>query len=64
MTSPLLAEKTGLSSPTVNAALTYLVNLGILEEITGRQRGRVYAYQGYLDILSEGTESPPLRGTT
>jgi Fic family protein len=64
LTSPLLAERTGLSSPTVNAALAYLVNLGILEEITGRQRGRIYAYQGYLDILSEGTESPPLRGRT
>jgi Fic family protein len=30
----------------------------IVHEITGRQRGRVFAYQAYLDILNEGTTPP------
>ena len=32
--------------------------LGIVQEITGRQRNRAFAYQNYLKILSEGTEAP------
>jgi hypothetical protein len=31
-------------------------NLGILQEITGKQRDRLYAYGEYLAILNEGTE--------
>jgi Fic family protein len=60
MTSALVVKRTGLSTPTVNAALTDLARLGVTEEITGRQRGRVYAYKNYLSILSEGTEPPPM----
>ena len=33
-----------------------LVELGIAREITGRRRGRLFAYDGYLSILNEGTE--------
>jgi hypothetical protein len=32
-------------------------NLNIVREITGQRRNRVFAYQKYLDILSEGTEA-------
>ncbi len=32
---------------------------GILRETTGRQRGRLFAYGRYLDILSRGTEPLP-----
>lgn len=52
----LLSEKTGLTQPTVNAALVELSELGVVEEITGRQRGRVFRYTEYVRILSEGTE--------
>ncbi len=31
-------------------------NLGIVREITGRQRNRIYAYQTLLDILNEGAQ--------
>lgn len=51
-----LADKTGLSAPTVNATLADLVRLGLISEVTGRRRGRVYAYDRYLAILGEGTE--------
>ncbi len=54
LTANLAAEQSGLTMPTVNAALAQLQSLGLIEEITGRKRGRVFAYRGYIDILSEG----------
>ena len=53
------AKKIGLSFPTVTAAIGHLQKLGILKEITGRQRSRLFVYDAYLNILNEGTE--PLR---
>ena len=54
-----IADRTGLSAPTVAAALGRLDDLGIAGEITGRRRGKVYAYERYLAVLREGTEEPP-----
>ena len=45
-----------LTRPTVTAAIKSLGTLGIIEELTGRQRDRVFVYQDYLNILNEGTE--------
>lgn len=59
LTANQLVHQTGLSAPTVNAALADLERLGIVEEITGRKRGRVFSYRGYLAILSEGTDPLP-----
>jgi len=42
--------------PTTTKAISLLVDLGILEERSGRRRGRTYAYGPYLDRLSQGTE--------
>jgi Fic family protein len=56
VSSRRLVAELGLSKPTANAALAQLEQLGIVQEITGQQRSRVYAYQAYLSILSEGTE--------
>jgi Fic family protein len=53
------AASLGLSAPTVTGALKQLVKLGIVQETTGRQRGRIYAYQQYLKIVSAGTEPIP-----
>lgn len=50
-----LASLTGLSVPTVNTALEALEGLKIVKEVTGRRRGRLFSYQPYLKILSEGT---------
>lgn len=33
-----------------------LVNLGIVKELTGGRRNRVFAYDQYLALLNEGTE--------
>ncbi|WP_419164933.1 Fic family protein [Candidatus Palauibacter sp.] len=54
-----LAERTGLSGPTVAAALKLLQGLGFVSEVTGRQRGKIFAYDTYLGVLREGTEEPP-----
>ena len=56
---PHLARRTGLSGPAVAAALGLLEELGIVREITGRQRRRVFTYERYLAVLREGTEDPP-----
>ncbi len=45
-----------LSEPTINSALGNLEQLGIVKEITGKQRRRVYSYEAYLEILTKGTE--------
>jgi Fic family protein len=41
----------GLSVPTVNAAFARLGDAGILQEVTGRRRGRVFVYAAYLGLL-------------
>lgn len=46
---------TTLSGPPIYAALRRLEDAGILREITGRQRGRVYVYSEYLGLLNAGT---------
>lgn len=59
LTANLLVKQTGLSAATVNATLADLERLGVVEEVTGRRRGRVFGYTGYLAILGEGTEPLP-----
>jgi Fic family protein len=46
-----------LSHPTVMKALARLQTLEIVREITGRRRGRLFAYSRYMDILNRGTEA-------
>jgi Fic family protein len=55
-TAASLTAASGLTTPTVNAALTDLQTLGVVNEVTGRRRGRVFAYAAYLAILNEGSE--------
>jgi Fic family protein len=62
LTANRLVTRTGLTAPTVNAALADLERLGVVEEMTGRKRGRVFRYSGYLAILNEGTEPLPVSG--
>ncbi|WP_342629522.1 hypothetical protein AAC691_07290 [Nguyenibacter vanlangensis] len=59
LTATQLVHQTGLSAPTVNAALADLERFDIVEEVTGRKRGRVFSYRRYLAILSEGTDPLP-----
>ena len=54
--SAAIRQAEGPSSATVNKALEQLAGLGILKEITGGQRNRLFAYGRVLALLSEGTE--------
>ena len=56
---PATAKKIGISAPTVAKSLEHMRQLGILREITGRERHRLFVYESYLAILNEGTE--PIR---
>jgi Fic family protein len=51
---PRAAESTGLSRPTVTAALDRLTRLGITTEITGRARDRQFVYAQQLAVLDKG----------
>ena len=53
-----LVNKTGITPATVNKSLEHLVRLGIVQELTSRRRNRVFSYEGYLEIMNQGTELP------
>ena len=56
VSTKLLVKELGISAPAVRNALNNMVNLGILEEISGKQRNKVYVYRKYLNMLEEGAE--------
>jgi cell filamentation protein, protein adenylyltransferase len=48
-----LAKILTVSFPTASAALDQLSNVGIMREITGKERHRVFAYSQYMGLLNE-----------
>ncbi len=46
------SEVLGLTAPPTRKAIELLERLGVLREITGKQRDRVYAYHEYMQILT------------
>ena len=50
------SERTGLTFATTSKGMEQLMEQGILREITGKRRGRLFAYDKYLAILNEGNE--------
>ncbi|MBF0156367.1 MAG: Fic family protein [Magnetococcales bacterium] len=57
-TSGWLSQKTGLTPATVNKALERLEHLGIIRELTQKQRNRLFSYIRYVEILNAGTGPP------
>ena len=53
-----LCEDTGMAFPTASKSMQALMTLGIARELTGQRRNRVFVYDGYLNILNEGSEPP------
>ncbi|MCP4786573.1 MAG: Fic family protein [Fuerstiella sp.] len=49
----------GATKPTTGKAIDSLCQAGILREVTGKKRDRVYAYRSYLDVLAEDTDLIP-----
>ena len=57
MASPYwIQEKTQLSPATASACLCELEKLGIIKEVTGQKRNRLYSYVEYIRIMNEWTE--------
>jgi Fic family protein len=53
---PGAAKHTGMTQPTITRAIEHLSKLSILRETTGKKRRKLYVYDAYMKILSEGTE--------
>ena len=51
-----VCNHTNLSFPAASSAMALLIEIGIVREITGRLRNRLFAYDQYLATLNEGTE--------
>ena len=51
-----LALTSSLSFPTASKAVKTLVTLGVVHELTGQRRNRVFVYSAYLNMLNEGGE--------
>jgi Fic family protein len=50
---PTAAQELGVSPPTTAKAIQHLVDLGIVREMTGRQRHRLFVYSRYMAALSQ-----------
>lgn len=50
-----IAVQCNITIPTATKSIKHLEVLGIVKEITGKERHKVYVYQPYLEILSEGS---------
>ena len=46
-------ELAGVSYPAANQLVARLVDGGILREVTGRARNRIFAYQSYIDLFND-----------
>ena len=51
-----VARRAAVTFPTATKGMEALIELGIARERTGSRRNRVFVYDRYLEILSEGTE--------
>jgi Fic family protein len=56
VTLSLAIKLLGVSKPTAVKAIDALQAAGVLREITGKRRDRVYAYHEYLRVLSPDTD--------
>lgn len=45
-----------ITAPTARMSLDKMTELGILQEISGKKRDKIYIYKNYLDILEQGAE--------
>ena len=52
---PLLTKALRMTAPTARNALHHMVKCGIVKEISGKKRDKIYVYQNYLSLLEEDT---------
>ncbi len=58
-TSAALVKVTGLTPATVNKSLGHLESLGVVAELTRRQRDRVFSYRRYVKLLNAELPQAP-----
>jgi Fic family protein len=51
-----VSRRAGVTFPTASKGVQALTKLGVIKELTGQRRNRVFVYDRYLAILNEGTE--------
>lgn len=56
LTTKKAAAQLSITRPTVTSALSNLEDVGVIRELTGQQRYKVYSYTDYFGILEKGTE--------
>jgi len=56
VTIPKLAQALEVSQPTATGALKNLQKLGIVKEVSGKKRDKIFSYDAYLNILKQDTE--------
>ena len=52
-----ISRRAALSFPAASAGMALLEDEGIVRELTGKKRNRLFGYSRYLAILAEGTEA-------
>ncbi len=50
---PAIRSATGLSFPTVASTVELLASMGIVRELTGKRRNRLFVYDKFLSVLNE-----------
>jgi len=57
VTSQTVEQELGVTKPTANKAIEALLKVGVLNELTGKRRGREFGYARYLEILTGDDEA-------
>ena len=53
LSAPYAVKSAGISLPTVYSAIRHLQGVGIVKEVTGKKKNRIFAYDEYIQILSK-----------
>ena len=51
-----VSQRSGISFPAAGTAMQRLVEMKIVRELTGKKRNRIFVYDKYLALLSQGTD--------
>lgn len=54
---PAVCEALGLTHPAVSKSMRRLEEMGVVRELTGKQRHRLFVYDAYLAALTEGMDA-------
>jgi len=57
ISAPYISKTAGISLPTAYKSIHHLEKLGVMKEITGQRRNRIFVYDRYLQLLTESIAS-------